>query len=57
MNKIKEKHQKDIKITKNTKNITPDTIDKLLASVKSNCTAKFDESIDLNFLINNKQKK
>ena len=45
------------KLPENTKNITPDTIDKLLASVKSNCTAKFDESIDLNFLINNKQKK
>ena len=45
------------KLPENTKNITPDTIDKLLASVKSNCTTKFDESIDLNFLINNKQKK
>ena len=25
--------------------------------VKSNCTTKFDESVDLNFRINNKQKK
>ena len=29
----------------------------LLPIVKKNCTTKFDESIDLNFLINNKQKK
>ena len=41
----------------NTKDQTPDTIDKLLVAVKSNCTTKFDESIDLNFLINYKQKK
>ena len=32
-------------------------IDKLLPDVKKNCTTKFDESIDLNFQINNKQKK
>jgi len=25
--------------------------------IKSNCTAKFDESVDLSFQINNKQKK
>ena len=29
----------------------------LLANVKDNCTTKFDESIDLSFQINNKQKK
>ena len=34
-----------------------ETIDKLLPDVKKNCTTKFDESIDLNFQINNKQKK
>ena len=34
-----------------------DTISKLLPKIKENCTAKFDESIDLNFRINNKQKK
>ena len=28
-----------------------------MSSIKSNCTTKFDESIDLNFRINNKQKK
>ena len=32
-------------------------IEKLLADVKKNCTTKFDESIDLSFQINNKQKK
>ena len=34
-----------------------DTISKLLPKIKENCTTKFDESIDLNFRINNKQKK
>ena len=32
-------------------------IETLLKSVKSNCTVKFDESVDINFRINNKQKK
>jgi len=32
-------------------------IQKLLLEVKKNCTTKFDESIDLNLQINNKQKK
>ena len=32
-------------------------IEKLLIDVKKNCTTKFDESIDLSFQINNKQKK
>tara|TARA_B100000686_G_scaffold330542_1_gene392931 strand:+ start:410 stop:1099 length:690 start_codon:yes stop_codon:yes gene_type:complete len=31
--------------------------EKLITEVKKNCTAKFDESIDLNLQINNKQKK
>ena len=34
-----------------------ETIDKLLPDVKKNCTTKFDESLDLSFKINNKQKK
>ena len=34
-----------------------DTVDKLIPKVKKNCTVKFDESIDLNLQINNKQKK
>tara|TARA_Y100000590_G_scaffold211867_1_gene240102 strand:+ start:782 stop:1471 length:690 start_codon:yes stop_codon:yes gene_type:complete len=32
-------------------------VEKLIPHVKKNCTAKFDESIDLNLQINNKQKK
>ena len=38
-------------------NSSPDTIENLIPKVKKNCTAKFDESIDLSFQINNKQKK
>ncbi len=34
-----------------------DSIDQILNIVKKNCTTKFDESIDLSFQINNKQKK
>ena len=45
------------KLPTNTKNIAPDTIDNVLKIVKANCTTKFDESIDLSFRINNKQKK
>jgi large subunit ribosomal protein L1 len=33
------------------------TIEKVLPDVKKNCTTKFDESVDLSFQINNKQKK
>ncbi len=35
----------------------PNTIENLIPLVKKNCTTKFDESVDLNILINNKQKK
>ncbi len=45
------------KLPSNTKDLNSETIDKILNTVKANCTAKFDESIDLNFRINNKQKK
>ncbi len=45
------------KLPEKTKELPAETIDKVLNSVKSNCTTKFDESIDLNFQINNKQKK
>tara|TARA_B100001027_G_C16212389_1_gene305781 strand:+ start:15 stop:704 length:690 start_codon:yes stop_codon:yes gene_type:complete len=34
-----------------------DTINNLLPIIKRNCTSKFDESIDLSIVINNKQKK
>ena len=40
-----------------TKKLKQDTIDKLLLTVKKNCTAKFDESIDVNFQLNLKHKK
>ena len=33
------------------------SIEKLLPELKKNCTTKFDESLDLSFQINNKQKK
>ena len=45
------------KLPKKTSSLDAETIDKLLAAVKENCTTKFDESVDLSFLINNKQKK
>ena len=45
------------KLPENTSALESDVIEKLLPLVKNNCTAKFDESIDLSFLINNKQKK
>ncbi|MDB3971644.1 50S ribosomal protein L1 [Candidatus Pelagibacter sp.] len=40
-----------------TKDLTADIIENLLTAVKKNCTTKFDESIDLSFQVNNKQKK
>ena len=45
------------KLPEKTKELKAETIDKLISLVKKNCTTKFDESIDLNFQINNKQKK
>ena len=45
------------KLPENTNTLPSDTFDKLLPLVKQNCTTKFDESIDLSFQINNKQKK
>ena len=40
-----------------TKAIPSEVIEKLISTVKKNCTTKFEESIDLNLQINNKQKK
>ena len=40
-----------------TIDLPAESIDKLLSVVKKNCTTKFDESVDLSFQINNKQKK
>ena len=45
------------KLPKKTKDLTSELIEKLLSDVKKNCTTKFDESIDLSFQVNNKQKK
>tara|TARA_Y100000741_G_scaffold20639_1_gene15253 strand:- start:414 stop:1103 length:690 start_codon:yes stop_codon:yes gene_type:complete len=45
------------KLPEKTKELPADSINKVLSAVKSNCTTKFDESVDLSFQINNKQKK
>jgi large subunit ribosomal protein L1 len=45
------------KLPTKTSTIEPALIEKLIPKIKSNCTTKFDESIDLNLQINNKQKK
>ena len=45
------------KLPEKTKDLNAETIEKLLPEVKKNCTTKFDESLDLSFQINNKQKK
>ena len=45
------------KLPKKTSELGSETIKKLLPLVKKNCTTKFDESVDLSFQINNKQKK
>ena len=45
------------KLPENTTSLPAEAIEKLLPDVKKNCTTKFDESVDLSFQINNKQKK
>ena len=45
------------KLPEKTKDLNADVIEKLIPEVKKNCTTKFDESLDLSFQINNKQKK
>ena len=45
------------KLPEKTLNLSPENFEKLLVEVKKNCTTKFDESVDLSFQINNKQKK
>ena len=45
------------KLPEKTSELTSEVIEKLLLKVKKNCTTKFDESVDLSFQINNKQKK
>ena len=45
------------KLPEGTSNLPADNIEKLLTTIKKNCTTKLDESVDLSFQINNKQKK
>ena len=45
------------KLPEKTSELSSELIEKLIPEVKKNCTTKFDESIDLSFQINNKQKK
>ena len=45
------------KLPRNTNALKAEPINNLLSKVKENCTTKFDESLDINILINNKQKK
>ena len=45
------------KLPEKTQELPSQVIEKLVPAVKKNCTTKFDESIDLSFQINNKQKK
>ena len=45
------------KLPEKTKDLNAESIEKLLPELKKNCTAKFDESLDLSFQINHKQKK
>ena len=44
-------------LPKKTKDLSPEAFEKLIPELKKNCTTKFDESLDLSFQINNKQKK
>ena len=43
-------------LPKNTRENSSENIEKILPIIKKNCTTKFDESVDLNFRINNKIK-
>jgi large subunit ribosomal protein L1 len=45
------------KLPEKTKDLNADLIENILPQLKENCTTKFDESLDLSFQINNKQKK
>jgi len=45
------------KLPTKTSELPSEQIEKLLPLIKKNCTSKFDESVDVNFQINNKQKK
>ncbi len=45
------------KLPEKTNDLNAETFEKLIPTLKKNCTTKFDESLDLSFQINNKQKK
>ena len=45
------------KLPEKTSEMPAETIENLIPVIKKNCTTKFDESVDLSFQINNKQKK
>ena len=45
------------KLPKKTSELPATNIENLIPTIKKNCTTKFDESVDLSFQINNKQKK
>ena len=45
------------KLPEKTSKLSAESVEKLIPTIKKNCTTKFDESIDLSFQINNKQKK
>ena len=45
------------KLPRKTLELPSEMIEKLLPVIKKKCTTKFDESVDLSFQINNKQKK
>ncbi len=45
------------KLPEKTKDLSAESFEKLISELKKNCTTKFDESLDLSFQINNKQKK
>ena len=44
-------------LPKKTQELDAEKIEKILSTIKKNCTTKFDESVDLSLQINNKQKK
>ena len=44
-------------LTQEIKKLKHDTIENLVGTIKKNCTTKFDESIDVNFQLNLRQKK
>ena len=54
---MKMKSKRFKKLPEKTSELQSEAIEKLLSVVKQNCTTKFDESVDLSFQINNKQKK